>query len=446
MPSSNLPVPPSDLDAEENMLGAMLIAPKAIDAAIDAGLTGRDFYRPTHGVLFSAVIQLYLDDVPVDPITTCDWLDSHGQLERAGGRERVHELAAIVPSVTNSARYAKIVHELSQLRGLILAGMEIQRIGQERDGELHDLIERAEKLVFDLATHGREERDFVAVADVVRETFERLTELHQRGRDVTGLPTGFRQLDALTSGFQPGNLIVLAARPSMGKSALGLGIAAHVALREDQTVALFTQEMGVQEVMHRLISVEGLVESQKLRNGRLDSDEWGRVLKVQERLHAARLLIDATGDLTVIELRAKARRAKMRNPDLALVVVDYLQLLSSGTTWTSRVQDVSLISRALKVLAGELAVPVLALSQLSRAVELRHDKRPILSDLRESGSIEQDSDVVAFLYRDEYYNPEDTDQAGIAELNLAKHRSGPTGTIKLAWVKRFTRFSDLALS
>lgn len=440
----NLPPPPQDAAAEEHLLGAMLIAPTAIDAAGDAGVQPTDFYRPSHGVIFSGCIAMYLADEPVDPITLCDWLDSHGTLDTAGGRDRVHELAMIVPAASNAGHYAKIVRETSALRSLIRAGQEIQQLGQERPGELAVLIERAEKLIFDLALTGRS-RDFVSISDIVGETFRKLEELNKSGREIVGLPTGFRQLDTLTSGLQPGNLVVLAARPSMGKTALALGIAAHVALPLGLPVALFTLEMGEQEVMHRLLSVEGLVESQKLRNGKLDSEEWSRVVATTAKLHRSRFFIDDTGDLTMLELRAKARRLRMRNPDLALVIVDYLQLLTSGGPYESRVQDVSAISRALKVLAGELRVPVLALSQLNRSVETRHDKRPILSDLRESGSIEQDSDVVAFLYRDEYYNPEETDLAGIAELNLAKHRNGPTGTVKLSWVKRYTRFSDLPL-
>ena len=277
-----------------------------------------------------------------------------------------------------------------------------------------------------------------------RRAFERITHLYESGADVTGVPSGFKELDKLTSGFQPGNLVILAARPSMGKSALALCIAANLGVRKQVPVALFTLEMSKIEVTQRLMCSEAKVESQRVSNGRLAQDDWSRLTASCDKLMKAPIYVDDSGSITMMELRSKARRLKAREPKLGLVVVDYLQLMTSGTTMENRVQEVSQISRQLKVLARDLDVPILALSQLSRAVEQRHDKRPILSDLRESGSIEQDADLVFFVYRDEYYNPEESDQQGIAELILSKHRNGPTGTVKLSFLKRFAKFADLA--
>jgi replicative DNA helicase len=278
----------------------------------------------------------------------------------------------------------------------------------------------------------------------LKESFERITALYEAGAEITGTASGFRDLDRLTSGFQPGNLVIVAARPSMGKSALALCMAANVAVRHEAPIALFTLEMSKAEVTQRLMCSEAKVESQRLRTGKLGVDDWPRLTAACDKLAKSPIYVDDTGSITMMEIRSKLRRLKSQQPSLGLVIVDYLQLMTSGTTVENRVQEVSQISRSLKVLARDLDVPIVALSQLSRAVEQRHDKRPILSDLRESGSIEQDADLVLFVYRDEYYNPEETDSAGIAELILAKHRNGGTGTEKLAFQKRYARFADLA--
>jgi len=278
----------------------------------------------------------------------------------------------------------------------------------------------------------------------LKESFERITLLYEAGADITGVPSGFRELDLLTSGFQPGNLIILAARPSMGKSALGLCIAANLAVRHETPVALFTLEMSKSEVTQRMMCSEAKVESQRLRNGRLAPDDWPRLTAACDRLMKAPIWVDDTGSTTITEVRSKARRLKSNQPSLGLIIVDYLQLMTSGSDAENRVQEVSQISRALKVLARDLDVPILAMSQLSRAVEQRHDKRPILSDLRESGSLEQDSDLVFFVYRDEYYLGEESEQQGIAEVILAKHRNGPTGSAKLSFLRRYAKFADLA--
>ena len=331
---------------------------------------------------------------------------------------------------------------MATLRGLSGPAHEIVRLGQDRPGETTDLVDRAEKIVFDLAQQ-RVTGDFAHIESLLKESFERITSLYESGVDVTGIPSGFRDLDRLTSGFQPGNLIILAARPSMGKSALALCMAANLGVRQEP-VALFTLEMSKSEVTQRFMCSEAKVESNRLRSGKLAPDDWPRLTAACDKLMKAPIYVDDTGSITMMEIRSKARRLKSREPNLGLIIVDYLQLMTSGGNVENRVQEVSQISRQLKILARDLDVPILALSQLSRAVESRQDKRPILSDLRESGSIEQDADLVFFVYRDEYYNPEDTDSQGVAEIILAKHRNGPTDSLKLSFLKRYAKFADLA--
>ncbi|MER3412131.1 MAG: replicative DNA helicase [Thermoleophilia bacterium] len=355
----------------------------------------------------------------------------------------MHELAALVPAASNAAHYARIVRDMATLRGLVRAGQEIARLGVERQGEdTVELVDRAEQIVFELA-QSRVSGDFSHIEELLKESFERITALYEAGAEITGVPSGFRDLDHLTTGFQPGNLVIVAARPSMGKSGLALNIAANLAIRHQIPVALFTLEMSKAEVTQRLMCSEAKVESQKLRTGKLAPDDWPRLTAACDKLAKAPIYVDDSGSITMMEIRSKSRRLKMREPGLGLIIVDYLQLMTTETRAENRVQEVSEISRNLKRLARDLDVPVLALSQLSRAVEQRHDKRPILSDLRESGSIEQDADLVLFIYRDEYYDP-DSDQQGLAEIHLAKHRNGPTGVVKLSFLKRFAKFADLA--
>jgi replicative DNA helicase len=440
LPASAAPVPPQNLEAEESVLGAMMLSPGAIGAVsevLDAG----DFYRESHAKIYRAALALYAKGEPVDAITLVDELEERGQLEEVGGKARVHELAALVPATSNAGHYARIVHEMATLRGLIRAGSEIQRLGFERPGETTDLVDRSEQLIFEIA-QARVSSEFTHIESLLKESFERITQLYEAGIDITGTPSGFRDLDKLTSGFQAGQLVILAARPSMGKSALGLCMAANIAVRHDQPVALFTLEMSKAEVTQRLMCSEGKVESQRLRSGKLAVDDWPRLTAACDKLAKAPIYVDDTGSITMMELRSKSRRLKSKHPNLGLIIVDYLQLMTSGGTAENRVQEVSQISRQLKVLARDLEVPILAMSQLSRAVEQRTDKRPLLSDLRESGAIEQDADMVMFVYRDEYYN-EDTDQQGLAEVILSKNRNGPTGAEKLAFLKRFAKFADL---
>jgi replicative DNA helicase len=438
---SSAPVPPQNLEAEESVLGAMMLSPGAIGAVseiLDAG----DFYRESHAKIYRAALALYAKGEPVDAITLTDELEERSELEDVGGRVRLHELAALVPATANAAHYARIVHETATLRGLIRVGSEISRLGWDRPGDTGDLVDQAEQILFDLSQQ-RVTGEFTHIDQLLKESFERITSLYEAGEDVTGTRSGYRELDRLTSGFQPGNLIIVAARPSMGKSALALCMAANVAVRHGVPVGLFTLEMSKAEVTQRLMCSEAKVESQRLRNGKLAPDDWPRLTAACDKLAKAPIYVDDTGSINMMEIRSKARRLKSRHPDLGLIVVDYLQLMSSAGNAENRVQEVSQISRSLKILARDLEVPILALSQLSRAVEQRTDKRPILSDLRESGSIEQDADLVAFIYRDEYYN-EESDQQGLAEVILAKHRNGPTDSVKLSFLKRYAKFTDLA--
>ena len=437
-------VPPQNLEAEESVLGAMLLSPVAVGTVSEI-LDASAFYRESHAKIYRAALALWGKGEPVDAITLADELDGRAELEEVGGQARVAELAALVPAASNVEHYARIVKEMATLRGLIRAGQEIVRLGQEREGEVTDLVDRAEQIVFELGQQ-KVTSDFSHIQVLLKESFERITHLYEAGAEITGVPTGYKELDLLTSGFQPGNLVILAARPSMGKSGLGLCMAANLGVRHQTPVALFTLEMSKAEVTQRMMCSEAKVESQRLRTGRLAPDDWPRLTAACDRLMKAPIYVDDAGATTIMELRSKARRLKSREPGLGMIIVDYLQLMASDRNVESRVQEVSQISRALKVLARELEVPILAMSQLSRAVEQRHDKRPILSDLRESGSIEQDADIVMFIYRDEYYNGEESDQQGLAEVIVAKHRNGPTDTVKLSFLKRYAKFSDLAAS
>jgi replicative DNA helicase len=422
----------------------MMLNPGAIAAVSEViEPDGRDFYRESHAKIFRAALALFAKGEPVDAITLVDEIDERGELDDVGGSARIHELAALVPASANARHYAQIVHEAAILRGLIRAGGEIARLGWERPGDTTTLVDQAEQIVFDLSQE-RSSGEFSHIESLLKESFERITQLYELGADVTGVPSGFRDIDRITSGFQEGNLVILAARPGMGKSALGLGFAANVAVRHNLPVALFTLEMSKAEVTQRLMCAEAKVELHRLRTGRLASEDWPRLTAACDRLAKAPVYVDDTGSITMMEIRSKARRLKSKHPELGLIVVDYLQLMTSGSNAENRVQEVSQISRALKVLARDLEIPVIAISQLSRAVEQRHDKRPVLSDLRESGSLEQDADLVAFIYRDDYYNPDDSPDPGVAEVIVAKHRNGPTDKVKLSFISQYAKFADLA--
>src|SRR5580765_5191458 len=396
-------VPSHDLDAEMSVLSAMLLAPTAI-AAVSEHLKASDFYRRTHGVIFDVARGLFERGEPVDAITVTAKLEEEGQLELVGGRAKIHEIAAWASASGNAAHYALIVRDHALIRRLADAGREITRLAIDRGEETNHLISQAEQALFEVSQAGSP-GELRSLKEALVETFERVSHLYEQGASVTGISSGFSELDAVTAGFQPGNLIILAARPSMGKSALGISIAANV-VRTGTPCAFFTLEMSKQEVTQ------------------------------------VPMFLDDTPGLTLFELRSRAQTLKRREPNLGMIIVDYLQLMAMGGNVESRLQEVSSLSRGLKALAKDLDVPIIALSQLSRAVEQRTDKRPVLSDLRESGSIEQDADLVMFIYRDEYYNGEESEHQGLAEVHVAKHRNGPTETIKLNFVKRYAKFSD----
>jgi len=437
-------VPPQNLEAEESVLGAMMLSPNAI-AAVTEILDGSDFYRESHAKIYRAALQLYGKNEPVDAITLTNELEQRGELEDVGGRVRLHELARLVPASTNAGHYAEIVRETATLRGLILAGGQIAQLGWDREGEPQELVARAEQLVFELAER-RAEGELVLFKDTLVETFQRISHLYESGAEVTGLASGFKDLDKLTAGFQPSNLVILAARPSMGKSAFALEIANHVAVDLQTPCAFFSLEMSRQEVAQRLICSRGKVDAHHIRTGKLSKDDWPRLAQACGQLESAPLYVDDTPALSLLELRARAQTLKRREPNLGLVVVDYLQLMTTGRSEESRLQEVSSISRGLKEIAKDLDLPVVALSQLNRSPEQRHDKRPMLSDLRESGSIEQDADLVMFLYREEYYDRDETDDSnkGVAEVIIAKHRNGPTGDFKVAFISKYAKFASLA--
>jgi len=440
VPAQSHNVPPQSLEAEESVLGAMMISPNAI-AACSEILDASDFYRESHAKVYRAALALDAKGEPVDAITLTDQLEQTGELEAVGGRVRLHELAALVPASANAPHYANIVKEAATLRGLIRAGGEISRLGWDRPGETPELVDQAESIVFGLS-QGRDGVDQTEHVDVaLKETFRRITDRYESGLDTVGLPSGFHALDDITLGFEPGNLILIAARPSIGKSALLHAILANVAIRQGLPVCLFTAEMSKSEVVQRLIAREARVDGKRIRRGNLNPDDWPRITHAAERIAKAPFYHDDSATLGLGYIRRVGRRMKQRHPTLALLAVDYIQLLDGDGE--NQNLKISAISRGLKMLARELDLPILALSQLNRAVEQRSDKRPVLSDLRDSGSLEQDADLVMFLYRDEYYHP-DSDQQGTAEVNLAKHRNGPTDMVRLAFQKTTASFSDLA--
>jgi replicative DNA helicase len=442
-------LPPQDLEAEQSVLGAMLLSETAV-AECSELLRAEDFYRTSNAEIYRAVLDLVTQSEPVDQLTVCDQHAARGKLEEVGGRPVIFGLTDAVPVAANARRYAEIVRANSMLRGLIRAGNTIAQHGFDRPGPVEDLLDQAEQEVYELTRH-EAKQDFSVIQDLLHQAFERIAEVSADSNGVTGVATGFREIDKLTSGLQPSNLVILAARPSMGKTSLALNIAEHVAVQLRKPVALFSLEMSKAEITQRIMCSVANVDASRLRNGQLSNDDWSKVTGAVDTLMDAPLYIDDSGMVTAMEIRAKSRRLAAKAGGIGLVVVDYIQLMSSAGTAENRVQEVSQISRALKVLGRDLNVPVLALSQLSRGVEQRQDKRPILSDLRESGSIEQDADLVAFIYRDAYYRRNDDGSEALApddpdrdktEIIFAKHRNGPVGTVTLRFQPRYTRFRD----
>jgi replicative DNA helicase len=439
-------IPPQNLEAEESVLGAMMVSEAAIEPVIlDVRLHSEDFYRPRHRTVFEAIIRLREQNGAVDALTVSEGLAQHGELEEVGGKDFVASLAARVPAAGNARHYARIVKQNALMRRLDAAAKTIVQSVADRDGEPSELVEQAERLLFQVA-HEEQASDFKSLEDVLHSEWDRLQLLHENKAELIGTPSGFKELDDKTGGFQRNNLVVIAARPSMGKSALVCNMAENAALRHGKTVALFSLEMSESELAQRFLASQGRISSDRLRKGTVSNSDWPKVVEANNRLAEAPLWIDDSSDLGLLELRAKARRlaAQERGAgrELGLVIVDYIQLIRADDPRANRVEQVSQFSRGLKLLSGELGVPVIAVSQLSRAPEQRPDKRPILSDLRESGAIEQDADVVMFLYRDEYYNPESEDQ-GVAELHLAKHRNGPIGTVKLVFLSHYPKFANM---
>jgi replicative DNA helicase len=417
----------------------MLLDKEAIEVAIDI-LNEEDFYSEQHRIIYKSLIELYGRSTPVDIVTLTDFLRGSGDIDRAGGVGYVSALLDEVPTSANIAYYAKIVEQKSLLRKLIRASSSVISLSYNTEKDAYEIVDEAEKLIFDV-TERKGVRGYFSMNEVIKDSITAIEKLFHRGDNYTGIPSGFKELDDLTSGFQKSEFIVIAARPSVGKTAFALNIAQNVAINQQLTVAVFSLEMSKEALTQRMLCSEARIDSQRLRKGLLRTEEWGPLTTAAGKLSEANIFIDETPGISDMQLRAKARRIQSRH-GLDLVIVDYLQLMSSIRKKEGRTQEISEISRSLKALARELGIPVLALSQLSRAVETRgRDKRPILSDLRESGAIEQDADVVIFLYRDELYNP-NTDKEGIAEVIIQKQRNGPTGTIELKFFKEFTRFEN----
>jgi replicative DNA helicase len=443
---ARLRVPPHSIEAEQSVLGGLLLDNGAWDRAGDL-LTDGDFYRFEHRTIFAAIGTLISATKPADVITVFEQLQSVGKAEECGGLAYLNALAQSVPSAANLRRYAEIVRERAILRKLVAASDEIATNAFNPQGRsVSQILDEAEGKIFKIGEEGsRTKQGFQPIDQLVVQLIDRVNELAENGaEDVTGVRTGFYDLDRMTAGLQPGDLLILAARPSMGKTAFALNIAEHVSVAEGLPVVVFSMEMGASQLALRMVGSLGRIDQSGLRTGRLRDDEWGRLTEAVDKLGKASLFIDETPALTPAELRARSRRQARQCGKLGLIVVDYLQLMSgSGSGDENRATEIGEISRGLKALAKELQCPVIALSQLNRSVETRTDKRPMMSDLRESGAIEQDADVIMFIYRDEYYN-KDSKEPGIAEIIIGKQRNGPVGTVKLTFLKPLTKFDNLA--
>ncbi|MCC6626020.1 MAG: replicative DNA helicase [Chloroflexi bacterium] len=433
-------LPPQNVEAEQALLGSLLLDRDAI-IRVATTLTAADFYRPTHGQVYQAIIDLYNRRTPADYMTVADELARRGQLDDAGGISALIALLNAVPTAVHAEYYAGVVSDRATRRRLITAGTEVVALGYDEASDLDHVLDRAEQAVFEVA-QSLDIHDYQPISEVLERYFERIDFVHQHKGDLLGVPTGYRDLDKLTGGLQKSDLIIVAARPSVGKSSLSLGFAYNAAVRFGQKIGLYSLEMSAEQLVQRLLATETGVDSHRLRQGYIDDEEWDRVSRAFGKLAEASIYIDDTAGLSIADLRSRARRLAAEQ-GLDLLVIDYLQLMQGRRT-DNRVQEISEISRGLKALARELNVPVVALSQLSRAVEARTDHIPKLSDLRESGSIEQDADIVMFIYREELYQPE-TDKKGIAEIHVAKHRNGPIGVVPLRFFSSTARFADLEI-
>ena len=434
-------VPPHDIEAEQAVIGSMLTDKDAVISAMEV-LKKEDFYREDNQVIYEAIVNLNSKGEPVDIITVKAELESMGMFEKVGGLEYITELPERVPTTANAEKYIKIVSEKATLRELIKTANEIIDLGYDPTEDLNDIMEGAEKRIFNIM-QGKNQKGYEQIKDVLVENFTKLEELYNRKEHITGVPTGFVELDYKTAGLHGSDLVLIAARPAMGKTAFALNIATNAAVRNKVPVAVFSLEMSKEQLVNRILCSESMVDSNKVRTGKLEEDDWGKLAGSIGPLSEAEIYIDDTPGISITEIRAKCRKLKLEK-DIGLVVIDYLQLVQGTNVRRngSREQEISEISRSLKILAKELNVPVVALSQLSRAAEKRDDKRPMLSDLRESGAIEQDADIVMFLYRDDYYNKE-SEKKDIAEVIIAKHRGGSTGTVELLWMGNYTKFVNL---
>ena len=436
-------IPPHNLEAAESLLGSMMLSREAITAAVEAHIEADDFYKPAHGIVFEAALTLHARGEPIDPVTMAEELRRTGHLEALGGSPALLRIQAATPASANSSHYAQIVSELAMLRRLIGCAGEIQEMAfANDDGDVDETLDRAETLIFEVAER-RVADTLVALHPALEQTLVELEALYDRDSSIVGVPTGYHDLDEMLLGLQPSTLSIVAGRPGSGKSSFALGAALHCALDARKPVLFFSMEMGHLELTKRLLAAEAMIDARKLSTGKLSEHEWPKLNQAVGRLADAPFFIDDNPHCTVMEMRAKARRTKAKYGDIGLIVVDYLQLMSTSGRSESRQVEVSELSRGLKILARELEAPVMTLSQLNRQLEYRQDKRPMLADLRESGSIEQDADIVIFIYRDDYYNPE-SEQRGMAEIIVAKHRSGPTGTTRLAFLEQYTKFANLA--
>jgi len=426
--------------AEQSVLGGMLLSKDAIADVVDR-IRGADFYQPSHELIFETVMALYGQGEPADAVTVAAALSRSGDLQRVGGASYLHTLVASVPTAANAGYYADIVREKAILRRLVTAGTRIAQLGYSAQGEVDAIVDRAQAEVYDV-TSDRTSEDYQVLADLMHDAMQEIETIANRGGGMVGVPTGFTDLDALTNGLHPGQMIVVAARPAVGKSTVGLDFARSASIKHGLTSAIFSLEMSRTEIVMRLLSAEAQIALQHMRSGSMSEADWSRMAKHMSRVSEAPLFIDDSPNLTMMEIRAKCRRLKQRN-DLRLVIIDYMQLMTSGRKVESRQQEVSEFSRSMKLLAKELDVPVIAISQLNRGPEQRTDKRPMVSDLRESGSIEQDADIVMLLHREDMYEPESM-RAGEADFIIAKHRNGPTATISVAFQGHYSRFVDLA--
>ncbi len=433
--------PPQDVVAEQSVLGGMMLSKDAIADVVEV-LRGTDFYRPAHELVYDAILDLYGRGEPADAVTVAGELTRRGEIGRVGGAPYLHTLISMVPTAANAGYYAAIVRERAVLRRLVEAGTKIVQMGYASDGgEVDDIVDRAQAEVY-AVTERRTTEDYLPLSEIMEGTLDEIEAIGSRGGAMVGVPTGFADLDQLTNGLHPGQMIVVAARPAVGKSTLGLDVARSASIRNGLTSAIFSLEMGRNEITMRLLSAEARVPLHHMRSGSMTDDDWNRLARKMGEVSSAPLFIDDSPNLSMMEIRAKARRLKQRH-DLRLIIIDYLQLMSSGKRVESRQQEVSEFSRALKLLAKELEVPVIAISQLNRGPEQRTDKKPMMSDLRESGSIEQDADMVILLHREELYERE-SPRAGEADFIVAKHRNGPTATITVAFQGHYSRFVDMA--